>query len=336
MKTNRYFARKLFRLPAWLAAFFAPVLLGQEKPVQTHSRTRMPIFAFEAHASNPILVPQGNSWQSEGVIAPAAIVKADTLFLLYEGEEGAGFGVGRSTGRIGLAFSTDGVSFTRAPQPLLIPTLDVETPGGCRNPRVVFSGGTYYMTYSAYDGQTMRLALATSSDLRRWKKRGLILPDTGATSGGAIFSEKINGRFIMYYGKHGDIRVAYSNDLSHWFPQTEPVLQPRPGKFDGEALWPGPPPILVDSAIVFLYNARDASGRHACGLALFSKDDPVTVLARAESPLFPPPQQFEAGELRPLAVSGLVWFLGQYELFYSGPRAAIALAKGRLLYEEKR
>lgn len=335
MNTNRYFASQFFRDAALLFAMLSAVLFAQEKPAQAPPRVRMPIFAVAAHASNPILVPHENTWQGESVGSPAAIVKDDTLFLLYEGEERAGFGIWRSTGRIGLAFSTDGVNFTRALQPLLLPTLDLETPGGCKEPRIIFSDGTYYMTYSAYDGKTMRLVLATSSNLRHWKKHGLVLPDTGATACGAIFAEKINGRFVMYYGKYGDIRVAYSNDLRHWFPQADPVLRPRPGKFDGEALSPGPPPVLIDSTIVLLYNATAASGREACGLARFAMDDPVTPLARSENPLYTPSQP-EPRKEKPFTLSGLVWYRGQYELFYSGPSAAISRLQGKLLYEENR
>lgn len=310
------------------------VALGQETPAVSPPRVRLPVFAFEAHPSNPILIPQGTTWEAHSVAAPAAIVKQDTLFLLYEAAEQAHAGIWSSTARIGLAFSTNGVSFVRVPGAVLVPTLDFETPGGCRDPRVIFSNGTYYMTYSAFDTKTTRLALASSPNLRHWQKHGLVLPDTGATHAGGILSQKINGRFLMYYGKQ-DIRIAYSNDLLHWFPQAEPVLRPRVGKFDNAALAPGPPPLLIDSTIVVLYNASDSDGHRACGLVRFSMDNPTTVLARLESPLFALPQSGIRSEST-LMVSSLVWFRGQYELFYSELPAAIGMAKGRLLYAENK
>ncbi len=300
-------------------------------PQPPRPRIRLPIFAFEPHAANPILSSQGSTWEAQAVTNAAALVKHDTLFLLYTAEDQIRFGTWNGTARIGLAFSTDGVNFTRAAEPVLQPTLDVETPGGCRDPRVIFADNVYYMTYSAFDFKTPRLALATSSNLREWKKHGLLLPDTGATKAGAMFPQKVNGRYVMYYGKQEEVRIAYSNDLVHWFPQAEPVLRPRYGKFDSEALEPGPPPVIIDSTIVLLYNARDLNGRSACGLVRFSLDNPTTVLARLDSPLFTPLStsvKFEA--------SGLIWFRGQYELFYNWTATTLGKAGGKLLYTESK
>jgi hypothetical protein len=41
----------------------------------------------------------------------------------------------------------------------------LEPPGGCEDTRVVEGGGTYYMTYTGYDGVSARLCLATLRDL---------------------------------------------------------------------------------------------------------------------------------------------------------------------------
>jgi len=45
--------------------------------------------------------------------------------------------------------------------------------GGCEDPRVVEdSAGTYYMTYTAFDGTLARLMVASSLDLLHWTKHG--------------------------------------------------------------------------------------------------------------------------------------------------------------------
>ncbi len=310
------------------------VLFGQNNPAPQppRPRVRLPIFAFDSYQTEALLAPQGSAWEAQAVSAPAAIVKQDTLFLLYTAEDRVRVGSLSGAARIGLAFSTDGSTFTRLAEPVLSPTWDVETPGGCKDPGVIFSDNVYYMTYSAFDGKTARLALATSPDLRHWKKHGLIFPDTGATNGGAMLPQKINGRFVMYYGKE-EIRIAYSNDLVHWFPQDEPVLRLRADKFDSDALALGPPPLIIDSTIVLLYNAKNAGGRRGLGMARFSMDNPTAVLARWDSPLFAPPNSEVRGEQR-FSVSSVVWWRGQYELFYSGPANAISRVKGRLLFTE--
>lgn len=52
----------------------------------------------------------------------------DMVFLLYRAQDS------QKTSRIGLAWSSDGYSFTRYSQPILSPTEPYETPGGCEDP----------------------------------------------------------------------------------------------------------------------------------------------------------------------------------------------------------
>ena len=65
-----------------------------------------------------------------------------------------------------------GIILSRRPAPVLYPAADaqkkLEWEGGCEDPRVVQDErGIYYMTYTAFDGQTARLMVATSTDLVR-------------------------------------------------------------------------------------------------------------------------------------------------------------------------
>ncbi|MEK7728603.1 MAG: glycosidase [candidate division KSB1 bacterium] len=326
--------QKRFVFALFFGGLLASAAFGQNNPSPQPSRprVRLPIFAFDSFQPEALLAPQGSGWEAQSVSAPAALVKQDTLFLFYAAEDRVRLGGLNGTARIGLAYRTEGLHFTRLSEPVLTPTLDIETPGGCTNPNVVLADSVFYMTYSAFDGKTARLALATSRDLRHWKKHGLIFSDTGATAGGVMLSQKINGRFVMYYGKE-EIRIAYSNDLRHWFPQAEPLLRARADKFDSERLAVGPAAMIIDSTIVLLYNAEDASGRRALGLARFSLNNPATVLARWDSPLFAPPSSETRNEQK-FRVSSLVWWRGQYELFYSGPAKHIGRVKGRLLFTE--
>ncbi len=87
--------------------------------------------------------------------------------------------------------------------------------GGCEDPRIVVVNGTFYMTYTAYDGKTARLALARSKDLVHWEKLGIVFPEWGWSKSGAILPIKINGKYIMYFGD-SNIWIAYSDDMIHW------------------------------------------------------------------------------------------------------------------------
>ena len=67
------------------------------------------------------------------------LVRHDTLFLLYRAEDSIGKYAG--TSRIGLAYSTDGLHFTKHPLPVFYPGNDslkkYEWEGGCEDPRIV-------------------------------------------------------------------------------------------------------------------------------------------------------------------------------------------------------
>lgn len=63
----------------------------------------------------------------------------------------------------------------RSKEPVLAPEYRYEKQG-IEDPRVVFCEGLYYMFYTAFDGQNASAAYATSKDLKKWKKHGLITP----------------------------------------------------------------------------------------------------------------------------------------------------------------
>lgn len=125
---------------------------------------------------NPVLVPGTSTffdplqrgpvrWEEKDVFNPAIVVRRGQLYLLYRAQDKIGQPAG--TSRIGLAVSDDGYHFTRRPVPVLYPAADaqktLEWEGGCEDPRVVQDErGIYYMTYTAFDGRTARLLVATS------------------------------------------------------------------------------------------------------------------------------------------------------------------------------
>ncbi len=152
---------------------------------------------------NPILQPGSNSftdpilktkilWEQKDVFNPAIVVKGDSVYMLYRAQDTSGKPGG--TSRIGLAVSGDGINFNRYPAPVLYPDNDAykkyEWQGGCEDPRVVEdSAGTYYMTYTSYDGDKARLLVATSKDLRHWVKQG------------PVFAKAYNGKYADKWSK---------------------------------------------------------------------------------------------------------------------------------------
>ena len=159
----------------------------------------MPFTGWHRVSNDPIISPQGDSWESAGTFNPAVVRYHGKFVMLYRAQDKNG------TSRLGYAESTDGIHFTRRSQPVFSPEADYEKDGGVEDPRLVKFGGTYYLTYTGYNKKDAQLCLATSKDLVHWQRQGVILPaykghwNVRWTKSGAIVPEKINGKYWMYF-----------------------------------------------------------------------------------------------------------------------------------------
>jgi len=282
---------------------------------------------FEKYTENPIITPRGDQWESKDVFNPAAWTDGNTVYLLYRAEDSTGIGRWNGTSRIGLATSSDGIHFNRRSEPVLEPTEPWELPGGCEDPRIVKIHDTFYLTYTAYDGQQARLALASSDDLIHWTKHGLVFPDSSWTKSGAIIPEPINGKYWMYFGDT-NIWIAHSTDLINWTAIEEPVLRPREGMFDSRLVEPGPTPLVTEHGILLLYNGADDDLVYRSGQALFNKNDPTSLIQRSEQPFLQPESKLEKGGQIPnvVFIEGLVQFKNAWYLYYGMGDSGIGVA----------
>jgi predicted GH43/DUF377 family glycosyl hydrolase len=277
------------------------------------------------HGAEPILTPQGAGFEAAGVFNPTVVRDGDRYVMLYRAQDA------RGTSRLGIATSRDAIHFVREPDPVLVPEAEYERGGGVEDPRLSKIGRTFYLTYTAYDGKDAQLALATSPDLRRWERRGVIIPaNTGRwnvkwTKAGAILEEPVNGRYWMYYMADAasgadQMGVAYSEDLLRWTEALEaPVLARRPGRFDSRVVEPGPAPLMTPEGILLVYNGADDQLVYRTGWVLFDRQDPTRVRARSDTPVFEPQRGWELQGQVPnvVFVEGLVR-KGQRWLFYYG------------------
>lgn len=305
------------------------------------------------------------AWESKATFNPAAVVKDNQINVLYRAEQDLKTdSIGGHTSRIGLAISDDGVNYHTEEAPIFYPDNDdqkkYEWIGGTEDPRIVQSDdGKYILTYTQWNGDVPRLALATSPDLKKWTKQGPIFEEYKEgkynhreTKSGAIVTElkdgklvaaKINGTYYMYYGVP-HIWLASSTDLIDWEPVEDyegklaPVLNPRPGYFDSWLVEAGPPPLLTDDGIVVLYNAGNSSNIgvknlgnrvYTSGQALFSAEEPWKLLDRSEKPFLKPELPFEkSGQYKDgtTFVEGLVFFDGKWYLYYGTADSMVGVA----------
>lgn len=335
---------------------------------QTPATTTWTLDEFvKVDSINPILSPSAKekficpithtsiAWSEKNVLNPAAVVKDGKVYLLYRSQDSA------MTSRIGLAVSDDGLHFTKMNEPVFYPAEDsmrkYEWKGGVEDPRIIEAeNGMYVLTYTAYDGKTARLCLATSTDLKTWTKHGLVLnsekyKDAWSKSGAIVTEQrgdkivavKINGKYWMYFGDT-DLFMATSDDLIHWtVAENEEskkmisVLHPRMGYFDSRLVEPGPYALLQKEGILLIYNGSNAANfndtalpkfTYSAGQALFDKNEPYKLIKRTETPFIKPDKDYErVGEVNEVCfVEGLVYFKNKWFLYYGTADSKIAVA----------
>lgn len=299
-----------------------------------------PLGPFSPLANNPVMTPEQAPGQVSNVYNPAAVVRNDEIWLLYRAHRPD------LVSSLWLAHSADGHKFECLPQPAVWPTEPYER-RGCEDPRLTEIDGTFYLTYTAYDGNTAQLSLATSTDLFTWHKHGPLFPDfcTFApghaeprrpwSKAGGIVGTPIGGRYLMYFGE-GCIYLAESDDLVHWRPVTDedqPVLAPVPGTFMSHLVEVGPQPIMTaDGNILLMHNGAvfhgDGSVTYSCGQLLLSPHDPTIVSRRLDEPWLAPETHEEHNGLVPHVtfVEGLVHFDHEWIAYYGQSDTTIAAA----------
>ncbi len=282
----------------------------------------------------PIFSPSGDGFESAGVFNPAVVRHGGKFVMLYRAQDRNG------TSRLGYAESRDGIHFTRRPEPVLSPEAEYEKNGGVEDPRLVKIGDLYYLTYTGYNKKEAQLCLATSKDLVHWDRKGVIMPankgrwNVGWTKSGAILTEKVKGRYWMYYMADpakdvNEMGVASSTDLLHWTEALDqPVLRRRPGKFDAKVVEPGPPPIMTEKGILLIYNGADERTVYATGWVLFDKNDPTKVIGRSDAPIFTVEREWErVGQVPNVVfVEGMVRDGDRWLFYYGGADKHVGVA----------
>jgi predicted GH43/DUF377 family glycosyl hydrolase len=318
-----------------LAAAFAVVALTAAGTWRLTARPYSPGLEpwVRLNESRPILSPQGDQFEAAGTFNPAVLKTRDGFLMLYRAQDRKGIS------RLALATSNDGVTFSREGL-VLEPEAEYERGGGVEDPRLVLIEGIYYLTYTAYNGKDAQLALAISRDLRRWERRGVILPaykgrwNVNWTKSGAILDRPVDGRYWMFYmadaaDGHDQTGIAFSTDLTTWIEATDaPVLTRRAGKFDSRVVEPGPPPVLTPDGILLVYNGADDSLVYRTGWALFDRSDPTRLLARSETPVFEPRERWErAGQVPNVVfVEGLVREPRRWLFYYGAADTHVGVA----------
>lgn len=298
----------------------------------------------------PVLTPSPEGFDSKNVYNPAVVKEGNRIYVIYRAES-KDESKEECTGRLGLAWSEDGVNFHRLDKPIMIPENDYERVG-VEDPRLVKIKDTWVLTYTGYDGVTAKLCLATFkgriSDFleaeepwKLWVKKGPIFPKfppfKDYTKSGAILpipleSGKFAGKYIMLFGVP-NVWFAYADDPtdpSSWKYIDEPLLTPREDFFDNSLVEGGPPLIPLKSGILAIYNSADETPGYRVyklGAVLLDYQNPLEVLARTQEPFMVPEHEWEERGWvdHVVFLEGMVEHKGKVLLYYGGADRYIGL-----------
>ncbi|MET4141726.1 hypothetical protein [Pedobacter sp. UYP1] len=109
-------------------------------------------------------------FESQAVLNPAVIKQGNLVYMFYRAVSKKNYST------IGFCQLNGPLEITkRLNLPILTPMGDTES-RGIEDPRIVKIDGCYYLTYTAFDGFNAMGSLATSLDLKTFKRHGIIVP----------------------------------------------------------------------------------------------------------------------------------------------------------------
>jgi predicted GH43/DUF377 family glycosyl hydrolase len=130
-------------------------------------------------------------FENGGVLNPGVIRVGNNIHMFYRAVKTGNYstiGYCRLDGPLTAAERYD--------QPVIVPEFDYESQG-VEDPRIVKIDDLYYLTYTAYDGVNAQGALAVSSDLKHFEKKGIIVPKW--TYGKFLSNAEAQGKLIDKY-----------------------------------------------------------------------------------------------------------------------------------------
>ena len=133
-------------------------------------------------------------FENEGVLNPAVVKDGNTVHLFYRAVRKGNYStIGYCKLEGPLTVKERGTS------PVIISNSDYES-HGVEDPRIVKIDDLYYLTYTAYDGANALGALATSSDLLHFDKKGIIVPRITYEEFNRLTEAKgkINEKYLRY------------------------------------------------------------------------------------------------------------------------------------------
>lgn len=162
-----------------------------------------------------ILEKTALEFENQAVLNPACIEKDGIVHMFYRAVRTGNFST------IGYCQFKDGKLIHRKPSPILVPEHDYEK-HGLEDPRIILLDNVYYLFYVAYDGKNARTALATSTDLVTFEKKGIISSQMSYDKAEDIFKKKVKKIYTFFerlYKKSNTNEILLWEKDSFIFPE---------------------------------------------------------------------------------------------------------------------
>jgi len=170
-----------------------------------------------------IVLDIGTGWESAHVNDPSVVKVGDTYYLYYTGALSAG------QDQIGVATSSDGLSFTKYVGNPIIPRISGTWQDYVARPSVIYENGKFRMWYDArdVDGKVKNVGYAESSDGFNFTRRDepvLSVEGSMVRLANPAVIKLPDGQYLMAIDGwteevelgHRDLYFAYSDDGIHW------------------------------------------------------------------------------------------------------------------------
>ncbi|HEU5114805.1 MAG TPA: hypothetical protein VFT82_03495 [Candidatus Paceibacterota bacterium] len=298
---------------------------------------------FTRFPGNPILSPrEDKAWEAGGALNPAAIDLGGKIHLLYRATTKENYST------FGYAASKNGLLIEeRSETPVYVPRADFEGKGqtrngGCEDPRLVKIDRRIYMTYTAYDGNTPRVAAVSIREEdfveKRWDKWTMpeLISEPGVPNKDAcIIPEEFDGTYVVLHRVGETICADTLGSLDFKTQKIRKcieILEPRPGMWDGRKVGIAAPPIKTKEGWLLFYHGISENGSYRVGAALLDLTHPIIVKARTALPLFEPQEDYEIHGVVSKVVfpCGTVVRRGKLYLYYGAADRVVAVATADL------
>ncbi len=149
-------------------------------------------------------------FENEAVLNPACVEKDGLVHMFYRAVRRGNFS------SIGYCQLKDNKVIRRLDHPIIKPEYKYEAQG-VEDPRIIKLNGVYYLFYTAYDGKNARIAYATSRDLIKFTKKGLVSPEITYDEAENLFRQtKLQEKYFLfesfYKEKHGQDVLLWEKD----------------------------------------------------------------------------------------------------------------------------